>query len=121
MSSPRNGEGRLAPANVEKSQQDSNTDERSAPVRQCASVRPLERRRKAADRSTPLGDTGNVRDPWLPWRPEQLSEKQIQAAAEAAGHLLELNLTPMFDLEMLRALWRAGFRSLVDTLRGGRQ
>lgn len=86
--------------------------------RQCAAVRPWRRRRDAADRSTPLGDSGNVRDPWQPWRPEKLSEKQIEAAAEAAEHLLELDLLPILDLDVLRAMWRAGFRALVDTLRG---
>ena len=119
MKSPRDGEGRLSePANVEESLQNStNTDKRNALVRQCA-ARPWGRRRLASDRCAPLGDTGNVRDPWQPWRPEELSQKQIEAAAEAAEHLLALDLLPIFDLDMLRAMWRAGFRRLVDTLRG---
>jgi len=92
--------------------------ESTTALRQCAAGRQLRRRRGAADRCEPLHGAGNVRDPWQPWRPEKLPEKQIHAAAATATHLLAHNLWPIFDLDMLRAMWRAGYRSLVDTLRG---
>lgn len=117
---PEDGESRAtaSPAFRESLQNSTNEIERSALVRQCAAVRPWRRRRDAADRSEPLGDSGNVRDPWRAWRPDVLSENQIEAAVAAAEYLLALNIAPMFDLDMLRAMWRAGFRKLVDTLRG---
>jgi hypothetical protein len=74
---------------------------------------PLGRRRFAADRCQPIGDTG-VRDPWRPWRPERLSDVQVQGAADAARHLLANDLLPVFDNNTLRALWRAGHSELVE-------
>lgn len=117
---PENGESRAtaSPALKESHQNSTNSFQTSGPMRQCAAVRPWRRRRDAADRCEPLGETANVRDPWRSWRPEQLSEKQIQAAVETAALLTALNLPPMFDIDTLRALWRAGFHALVDTLRG---
>ena len=115
MKSPRDGEGRLSePANVEESLQNStNTDKRNALVRQCA-ARPWGRRRLASDRCAPLGDTGNVRDPWQPWRPEELSQKQIEAAAEAAEHLPQLgqHLAQLGGIESARA-WAEGVGSVA--------
>ena len=88
--------------------------------RQCSlDTRPWARRRRAADRCEPLGDSGNIRDPWVPWRPEKLSEKQIAAAAAAAAHLLDAGYPPVFDIGTLRAMWKAGHHQLVDDLRGG--
>ena len=77
----------------------------------------LRRRRRAADRCEP--NASGVRDPWQPWRPEKLSEKQIDAAAAAAAHLLAHGYTPVFDIETLRTMWKAGHHQLVDDLRGG--
>ena len=62
----------------------------TAPTRQCGAT-PLLRRR-AADRCVPLGETGNIRDPWQPWRPERLSQVQVQAAVDAARHLAAQDL-----------------------------
>lgn len=64
-----------------------------------------------------MGEVGNIRDPWKPW-PGQLSDKQIEGAAAAAGHLAAAGLPPLFDVDTLRALWRAGHRGLADSLRG---
>src|SRR4051812_44922347 len=61
----------------------------SGTQRQCSTdTRTWWRRRRAADRCEP--NASGVRDPWQPWRPEKLSEKQIDAAAAAAAHLLGL-------------------------------
>jgi hypothetical protein len=82
--------------------------------RQCE---PLWRRRRAADECRPLAS--GHRDPWRPWRPEKLSEKQVDAAAAAAEYLLDAGMAPRFDIDTLRQLWRAGHADLVDELRGG--
>jgi hypothetical protein len=74
----------------------------------------LGRRRYAAARSVPLED-GN-RDPWRPWRPERLSDKQVQAAVDAALHLLAADLPPQFDRVTLEAMWRAGHRDIAEQL-----
>jgi hypothetical protein len=63
-----------------------------------------------------LGETGNVRDPWQQWRPERLSDVQIEAAVAAAHHLLSQDLPPMFDVDTLRAMWRAGRRELAEAV-----
>ncbi|MBX7433474.1 hypothetical protein JDV09_15340 [Mycobacterium sp. Y57] len=47
-------------------------------------------------------------DPWRPWRPETLSDKQLDGAAAAAKCLAEAGLAPLFDAETLRGLWRRG-------------
>ena len=60
------------------------------------------------------------RDPWQPWRPEKPSEKHVDGAVAAAEHLLAVDLPPLFDLDTLRAMYRAGHHQLVDELRGGR-
>ena len=73
----------------------------------------------ASQRLAPLAS--GVRDPWQPWRPEKLSEKQTDAAAAAAAHLLACGYAPVFDIETLRAMWKAGHHQLVDDLRGGRR
>jgi hypothetical protein len=44
------------------------------------------------------------------------TEKMVDAAAAAAQHLLAENLTPVFDVSTLRALWRAGHRDLAVEL-----
>ena len=85
-----------------------------AAVRQCAALKSRRRKREPLH-GDGHGD-GDVREPE---RPEKLSEKQIEAAAEAAEYLLAQGLMPIFNLDTLRAMWRAGHRALVDTLRGG--
>jgi hypothetical protein len=91
----------------------------AAASRQCAAdtVAGLRRRRAASWRMECLAC--GCRDPWRPWRPERLSEKQIAAAVAAAGHLRDAGLQPVFDVPTLRELWRAGHHQLVDDLRGG--
>jgi hypothetical protein len=67
------------------------------------------RRREAASRLIPL-DCG-CRDPWTPCRCTRrppLSEKFIDAGAQAAQHLLDVGYPPLLELEVLRALWRRG-------------
>jgi hypothetical protein len=41
----------------------------------------------------------------------------IDGAADAAAHLLAHGLTPVFDIDTLREMWRAGHHRLVDRLR----
>lgn len=60
----------------------------------------LHRRRTAASRSTPL-DCG-CRDPW-PCRHHD--RQSTRGVVEAAGHLAELGLPPLFRLDTCRALW----------------
>jgi len=60
-------------------------------------------------------------DPWPPCRctDAPLSQKRIDAAAQAAEHLFAAGLLPLFDGATLRELWRGGHHQLVDELRGG--
>ncbi len=48
-----------------------------------------------------------------------ISPRMVDAAAQAAKHLLAMDLFPVFDIETLRAMWRSGYAELVDELRGG--
>ena len=92
------------------------------PTRQChADTVPVQLRRRhaASYRCQPLGESSNIRDPWVSWRPEKLSEKEIDGAAAAAAHLLACGYPPVFDLPTLRAMWKAGHHQLVNDLRGG--
>jgi hypothetical protein len=78
-------------------------------------------RRESALRSTPLGPCGCIRDPDHDrHRCAGISPKMVDAAAEAARHLLAVDLVPVFDLPTLRAMWRSGYADLVDELGGGR-
>jgi hypothetical protein len=83
----------------------------------CNVAADLCRRRAASWRCAPLHD--GARDAWRPWRPESLSEAQIDGAVAAACHLRAAGLQPVFDLDTLREMWREGHHSLVDDLRGG--
>lgn len=89
----------------------------------CESVAQLRRRRHAANRSVPL-DCG-CRDPWGHRCTEPpLSDKRIDAARDAAEHLLEAGLVPLLEIEVLQALWRRGgddraFAQRLDNLTGG--
>jgi hypothetical protein len=85
--------------------------------RQCTSDA-LRRRRAASQRLTPL--VCGHSDPWRPWGPKQLSDKQAEGAAQAAEHLLAVGLVPLFDAVTLRAMWRAGNANLAHALRGNR-
>jgi hypothetical protein len=51
-----------------------------------------------------------------PYRPERLSEVQVQAAVDAAEHLLELGYPPLFDFATLQAMWTAGHWKLIEEL-----
>jgi hypothetical protein len=67
------------------------------------------RRRQAAQRMVPLGQCGCVRDPVYDRhrcgrRP--LTEKMIDAGADAARHFLDAGYPPIFDAETLQALSR---------------
>jgi hypothetical protein len=88
----------------------------SLPARQCHgdTVVGLRRRRAASQRLVPLAD--GVQDPWQPYRPERLSDVQIQAAVDAAEHLIAQNLPPLFDDATLKAMWKAGHRDLAEHL-----
>ena len=80
----------------------------------------LDRRWDAAARSEPL-PCGQHRDPLvcLARRRVVPSARMVDAGADAAAHLLELGLTPVLELEVLRALWRrrGPDRALADDLR----
>ena len=74
-----------------------NHGQTTTPHRQChADTVPVQLRRRhaASYRCQPLGESGNIRDPWQPWRPEKLSETEIDAAAAAAAHLLACGYPP---------------------------
>jgi hypothetical protein len=83
-----------------------NTSQNSAPRRQCDSDA-MRRRRQASYRLPPL-DCG-CRDPW-PCRCDRppLSQKIVDAGAQAAQHLRDCGLPPLVDVETRRALWRRG-------------
>lgn len=73
----------------------------------------LDRRRKAAHRCEPL-ECG-CRDSWTCWchdNPE-LTDRQIEAAINAAEYLLAHKLPPLLAIPVRRALWRAGRRDLA--------
>jgi hypothetical protein len=92
----------------------------SAGSRRCSgdTVAGLHRRRAASQRLVRL--VCGCADPW-PCRcyDSALSEKRIEAAAQAAAHLLAENLPPLLDVELLRALYRRGGddRKLAEQLR----
>jgi len=117
---PPDGEGRPSPgpADVEEAVATppiTNTAKITAQPRQCAADA-LRRRRLASYRCEQL-ESGH-RDPWQPPRPARLSPVQVEAAAIAAAHLLELGMAPRFDIATLRQLWQAGHHALVNELRG---
>jgi hypothetical protein len=53
-----------------------------------------------------------------PWNYDELplTDKQVKGARAAAEHLLACDLTPLMDVDTLRALWRAGHRELAAEL-----
>ncbi|ORV61582.1 hypothetical protein AWC03_09790 [Mycobacterium europaeum] len=67
----------------------------------------MRRRRDAARRSVPLDC--NCRDPW-PCRCTEpsLSVKMVDAARDAAEHLMRAGIVPLLDREALEALWWRG-------------
>jgi hypothetical protein len=83
----------------------------------------IARRRLAAARLQPLDCPGRCRDPLTECPceiyPAPPSDKMVDGALQAAHHLRDAGLTPIFDLPTLRALWRSGHHKLVDELRGG--
>lgn len=77
----------------------------------------LDRRSAAAHRIPPLAC--GCADPWVCRCHEaDPSERMVDAAADAAHHLLDLGLFPVLDLDTQRALWRRGGegRRLVSEL-----
>jgi hypothetical protein len=48
--------------------------------------------------------------------PVALTDHQLDSAVAAAEYLLGLGLPPLFQLDVLRALWRRGDRQLAETL-----
>jgi hypothetical protein len=117
---PENDDGRPPPGPTTTEEPSAsptpNTTTLSAQPRQCATdtVAGLHRRRRAEQRCEPLH--GGLRDPWQPYRPKRLSEVQVQGAAAAAEHLLELGYPPLFDFPTLQAMWTAGHWELVEQL-----
>ena len=79
--------------------------------RQCGAGPGLRRRRAASYRCEPLAS--GHRDPFQPWRPERCSSKQVDGVVDAAEYLRDIGYPPLFDLPMLRSLWRAGHHHLV--------
>lgn len=72
----------------------------------------LTRRRHAAQRSEPL-DCG-CSDPWIcRCHDPELTDRQIEAAINAAEYLLAHKLPPLLTIPVRRALWRAGRRDLA--------
>jgi hypothetical protein len=67
------------------------------------------RRRREAALRMPVLDCG-CRDPWHPCTCSQspLSEKMVDAGAQAARHLLEVGFVPLLEVDTLRALHRRG-------------
>jgi hypothetical protein len=70
-------------------------------------------RRQAAQRMEPLNCPGRCRDPLRECRceppPPRLSERMIDAGADAAIHILAVTgCTPILKLDTLRALCRRG-------------
>lgn len=102
---------------LEKSVTDTDQAKRSATPRLCAADA-LRHRRQASYRCEPLAS--GHRDPWQPWRPERLSDRQVEGVVAAAAHLAAVGLTPVFDVPTLRQLRTSGHRGLADTLRGDR-
>jgi hypothetical protein len=49
-------------------------------------------------------------------RSEHPSAAQLRGAVGAAGHLLDLGLTPLFDTPTIQALWASGHWRLVERL-----
>ncbi len=75
----------------------------------------LHRRRAASYRKVVL--PCGCRDPWpCHHHDAPASEKMTTAAVEAAAHLEDRGLTPLFDLATLRELWRLGHRGLAERL-----
>ncbi len=118
---PEVGEGRPrgGPADVEKVGTKpliTNTPSIAQP-RHGDGLAAMRRRRRLASYRCELLDSG-VRDPWTPWRPDEISDVQADGAAAAVHHLLELGLTPLLQLDVLRALGRRGGddRALAEQL-----
>lgn len=111
------GKSGPAPAQEPAPTTPSNEHHNSRSGRQCTGDSvgaQLRRRRMASWRCEPL-DSGH-RDPHHRWRPEKLSAKQLEAVAAAAEHLDAAGLSAIFDVDVLRELWRSGDRELAQRL-----
>jgi hypothetical protein len=75
----------------------------------------------AKRRSHPIGTCGCIRDPDHDRHrcASTISDRQVQAALDAADHLRAEGCMPIFDLPTLREMWKSGHHTLVDELRGG--
>ena len=75
------------------------------------------RRRQASWRLEPLQCCGCA-DPWpCHCHDQPPSAKMIDAGAQAAEHLLDAGVLPLFDIDTQRQLWRGGHHRLVHRLR----
>jgi hypothetical protein len=81
----------------------------------------LERRRQASKRSMPL--PCGCRDLWTCRcaDSDEVSERMVDAAVAALGHLDQCGLPGIFDIRTCRSLWRHGHRQLAAEVaaRGG--
>lgn len=106
----RDGEGRSSarPATVEQSENCITSADQLS--RQCSSkTQPWRRRSDASLRLPPLDCGCRTRDPWICYCvPRPMSEKFIDAGAQAAHHLLDVGCVPLLQLDVLRALHRRG-------------
>jgi hypothetical protein len=78
-------------------------------------------RRLVSRRLPPIGTCGCIRDPQHDRHRcgDQITDRQLQGAVDAAHHILEAGYLPIFDVPTLRELWKSGHHQLVDELRGG--
>jgi hypothetical protein len=111
MSPPTEEAGPVGPAtsplNTTTGHHSSGFLQSNAAGRHCRVVQ--SHRRRMASQRLPLLVCGH-RDPWTPWRPEHVSVKQAEGAAQAAEHLLGVGLVPMFDPAVLEAMRRIAGR-----------
>ncbi|HWU39573.1 MAG TPA: hypothetical protein VN203_18140, partial [Candidatus Acidoferrum sp.] len=55
-------------------------------------------------------------DPWLKDLRPPLTDAQVDGAVAAAEHLLSHGLPPLFEADVLRAMWQHGHRQLACDL-----
>jgi hypothetical protein len=123
---PEVGEGRAtpSPADVEKVLTEppiTNTTSITQP-RHGDGLAAMRRRRRDSRRLPPIGACGCIRDPSHDRHRcgAQISDKQLQAAVDAAHHIIDAGYLPIFDVPTLRALWKSGHHELVDELHGAK-
>lgn len=74
------------------------------------------RRRRQASQRIPRTACGHADPPLtcLCDEDESLSPSYIRGAVRATRHLLDCGMLPAFSPATLRAMWRAGYRQLVE-------